>query len=233
MTTDGPQAGSSVVEGALLWTPSDERRSGTRLAAYQRWLAETRGLRFGSYEELWRWSVEDVGRFWASFWDYFGVKAHTPYTRALTAGPGGTRVEGARWFTGATLNYAEHVLARSGGGQGGEVPASAGTTDRGGEVAIVGVHESGATTEWTRDDVHGRGRGRAAGCGCRSRRCGGGLHAERAGGCRGSACNGIAGRVVVQLPTGVRHAERHRALPPDGPQGAVRRGRLHLQRQTV
>ena len=163
MTTDGPQAGSSVVEGALLWTPSDERRSGTRLAAYQRWLAETRGLRFGSYEELWRWSVEDVGRFWASFWDYFGVRAHTPYTQPLTPGPGGTRVEGARWFTGATLNYAEHVLARSGGRQGGEVPASAGTTDRGGEVAIVGVHESGATTEWTRDDLRRRTAEVAAG----------------------------------------------------------------------
>ena len=101
-------------EGALLWTPSEERRAGTRLAAYERWLAETHGLRFESYEELWRWSVDDVGRFWASVWDYFGVKAHTPYTEALAPGPNGTRVEGARWFTGATLNYAEHVLARSG-----------------------------------------------------------------------------------------------------------------------
>ena len=163
MTTDEPHTSSSVVEGALLWTPSEDRRSGTRLAAYQRWLAETRGLRFGSYEELWRWSVEDVGRFWASFWDYFGVRAHTPYTQPLAPGPGGTRVEGARWFTGARLNYAEHVLARSGGGQGGEVPASAGTTDRGGEVAIVGVHEAGATTEWTRDDLRRRTAEVAAG----------------------------------------------------------------------
>ena len=121
--------------------------------------------------------MEDVGRFWASFWDYFGVRAHTPYTQVLAPGPGGTRIEGARWFTGATLNYAEHVLARSGGGQGGGVPASAGTTDRGagttdrgagttdkgGEVAIVGVHESGATTEWTRDDLRQRTAEVAAG----------------------------------------------------------------------
>ena len=183
MTTGEPQTGSAAVEGALLWTPSEERRAGTRLASYERWLAETHGLRFESYEALWRWSVEDVGRFWTSVWDYFGVKAHTPYTEALAPGPNGTRVEGARWFTGATLNYAEHVLARS-GGQGGEVPASAGTTDRGAgttdrgagatdrgvgttgkgdEVCIVGVHESGATTEWTWDDLRARTAEAAAG----------------------------------------------------------------------
>ena len=145
MTTGEPRSGSAA-EGALLWTPSEERRAGTRLAAYERWLAETHGLRFDSYEALWRWSVEDVGRFWASFWDYFGVQAHTPYSEALAPGPSGTRVEGARWFTGATLNYAEHVLSRSGSG-----------------VAIVGVHESGAMLEWTWDDLRERTAEIAAG----------------------------------------------------------------------
>ena len=35
----------------LLWTPSDERAGGTTLAAYERWLHDSRGLTFGSYEE--------------------------------------------------------------------------------------------------------------------------------------------------------------------------------------
>jgi len=144
--TTGNQQPSGATEGALLWTPSEERRAGTRLAAYERWLGEAHGLRFGDYEELWEWSVEDVGRFWESCWDYFGVKAHTPYTDVLAPGPNGTRVEGARWFTGATLNYAEHVLARSGS-----------------EVCIVGVHESGATVEWTWDDLRARTAEAAAG----------------------------------------------------------------------
>ena len=146
VTTGEPQPGSAATEGVLLWSPSEERRAGTRLAAYERWLAETHGLRFEDYEALWRWSVEDVGRFWASYWDYFGVKAHSPYTQALAPGPNGTRVEGARWFLGATLNYAEHVLARSGS-----------------EVAVVGVHESGATVEWTWDELRERTAEMAAG----------------------------------------------------------------------
>ncbi len=132
MTTGEPHIGSAVSEGTLLWMPSDERKASARLADYERWLAETRGLRFESYEELWRWSVGDVARFWASFWDYFGVRAHTPYREVLASGPSGMHVEGAHWFSGATLNYAEHALTRRGDG-----------------VAIVGVHESGSTIEWT------------------------------------------------------------------------------------
>lgn len=131
--------GGPVTEGALLWTPSEERAAASNLAAYQRWLTETRGLRFDSYEALRRWSVNDVGGFWESFWQWFGVKAHTPYAQALAPGPGGTRVEGARWFHGATLNYAEHALARAGSG-----------------VAVVGVRESGAATEWTWDELRER-----------------------------------------------------------------------------
>ena len=146
MATGEPHAGSAMSEGALLWTPSDERKASARLADYERWLAETRGLRFESYEELWRWSVGDVARFWASFWDYFGVRAHTPYREVLAPGARGMRVEGARWFSGATLNYAEHALARRGDG-----------------VAIVGVHESGSTVEWTWDDLQQRTGEAAAG----------------------------------------------------------------------
>lgn len=128
-----------IAEGTLLWTPSAERAAASNLAAYQRWLTETRGLRFDSYEDLRRWSVSDVGGFWASFWEWFGVKAHTPYAQALAPGPGGTRVEGARWFAGATLNYAEHALARAGSG-----------------VAVVGVRESGAAEEWSWDELRER-----------------------------------------------------------------------------
>ena len=145
MTVNEPHTSSASAEERCSGRPprSGGRARASLLRAVARRDARTR---FEAYEELWRWSVDDVGRFWASIWDYFGVKAHTPYTEALAPGPNGTRVEGARWFTGATLNYAEHVLARTGS-----------------EVCIVGVHESGATTEWTWDDLRARTAEVAAG----------------------------------------------------------------------
>ena len=99
---------TEVREGDLLWTPSEERMAQANITRYMAWLRETRGLNFATYEELWRWSVDDLEAFWGSVWDYFGVKAHRPYERVLA----GRSMPGAQWFPGAELNYAEHALVR-------------------------------------------------------------------------------------------------------------------------
>ena len=90
----------------LLWEPSAAMRDGSNLSAYMRWLAETRGLQFASYAALWRWSVDELEAFWESLWQFFQIKAATPYSEVLSS----RAMPGARWFEGATLNYAEHVF---------------------------------------------------------------------------------------------------------------------------
>jgi acetoacetyl-CoA synthetase len=92
--------------GDVLRTPAADVRTATEIGRYLSWLAAERGLDFPGYEELHRWSVEDLDGFWASIWDFFGVRAHTPYERVL----GERSMPGAQWFPGATLNYAEHAL---------------------------------------------------------------------------------------------------------------------------
>ena len=77
------------------------------MTEYMRWLESERGLRFDGYEELWRWSVEDLEGFWGSIWDFFEVQADGGYDRVL----GSREMPGAEWFGGARLNYAEHVFA--------------------------------------------------------------------------------------------------------------------------
>jgi acetoacetyl-CoA synthetase len=71
-----------------------------------RWLAEQRGLRFAGYDELWQWSVDNIEAFWESLWGYYRIQASAPYRQVLA----GHRMPVARWFPGATLNYAEHVF---------------------------------------------------------------------------------------------------------------------------
>ena len=48
----------------------------------------------------------DLEGFWGSLWEFFGVRASTPYERVL----GSREMPGAEWFPGARLNYAEHML---------------------------------------------------------------------------------------------------------------------------
>jgi acetoacetyl-CoA synthetase len=90
-----------------LWEPQAELVERARLTEYMRWLAAERGLELGDYDELWRWSVEDIEGFWASIWDFFEVQADGGYDRVL----GKREMPGAEWFAGARLNYAEHVFA--------------------------------------------------------------------------------------------------------------------------
>jgi acetoacetyl-CoA synthetase len=96
--------------GKVLWTPPADVRETSRIGRYLTWLRETRGLDFADYAALWDWSVTDLAAFWRSIWDYFDVRAHDEPTAVL---PDAT-MPGAKWFPGATLNWAEHVLRMPG-----------------------------------------------------------------------------------------------------------------------
>jgi acetoacetyl-CoA synthetase len=95
-------------QGDVLWTPTAELREESELGRYLRWLRSERGLAFDGYDELWRWSVEDLEGFWGSLWDFFEIRTHAPYERVL----GSRAMPGAEWFPGARLNYAEHMFGR-------------------------------------------------------------------------------------------------------------------------
>jgi acetoacetyl-CoA synthetase len=90
----------------VLWRPGEDFAARTRMRAYMRWLAEERGVRTTSYDELWRWSVDDLEGFWSSIADHFDVAFHEPPAAVL----GRREMPGARWFAGATLSYPEHIL---------------------------------------------------------------------------------------------------------------------------
>lgn len=94
-----------------IWEPTPRSIERARITRYLRWLENERGLRFAHYAALWRWSVDDLEAFWASIWDFFGVRASAPYATVLAADV----MPGAEWFPGATLSYAEHALARRDG----------------------------------------------------------------------------------------------------------------------
>lgn len=64
------------------------------------------GLDGTDYAALHRWSVTDLEGFWGAVWAYFDIDADTPYERVLAE----ETMPGARWFPGATLNYAHHAL---------------------------------------------------------------------------------------------------------------------------
>ncbi len=93
-------------EHQLLWVPSADRVAASRMAQYLDWVNARRPDRLLTYDELWRWSVDNLDGFWQSIWDYFDVVASSPPTVALAD----ARMPGAQWFPGAGLNWAQNVL---------------------------------------------------------------------------------------------------------------------------
>jgi acetoacetyl-CoA synthetase len=110
-------------EGRVLWEPPDELSRESKMARYM----SARG--FGTYDDLWRWSVSDLEGFWRSLWELYEVGP--PPERVL----GSTEMPGAEWFPGTELNYAEHLLRGA----------------RGAETAIVHASESQPLAELSWD----------------------------------------------------------------------------------
>ncbi|MBO0804311.1 MAG: acetoacetate--CoA ligase [Nocardiopsaceae bacterium] len=127
-----------VRAGDLLWVPSAERVERANITAFTRWLAETRGLEFDGYRQLWQWSVTETGAFWQALWDYSDITAARQPDKAL----GASEMPGAEWFPGAELNYAENVLAR----------------ERPGEVALYYRSERTPLTPMSWDELAGKVR---------------------------------------------------------------------------
>jgi acetoacetyl-CoA synthetase len=129
--------------GNLLWEPSAERIERATLTRYTRWVEETRGRRFDDYDDLWRWSVDDLDDFWRSIWEFFDVRSHAEWERALAD----ASMPGAVWFPGARLNYAEHLFRGK----------------RSDDLAIIHASELRELGEWTWADLRSATAAVAAG----------------------------------------------------------------------
>lgn len=96
----------SVQENNVLWEPDQKILETANIAAYMRWLQQEKGLSFNAYADLWQWSVDEIEVFWESLWEFYQIKASNPYDQVLQE----RKMPRAKWFSGAKLNYAEHVF---------------------------------------------------------------------------------------------------------------------------
>ena len=88
-----------------IWRPSPQRIATSNM---QQFLTRHRRKLGGeNYPGLYQWSIDDPGAFWAAAWEFFGIRSQSDYTRVVDDVQ---RMPGARWFEGATLNFADNLL---------------------------------------------------------------------------------------------------------------------------
>jgi acetoacetyl-CoA synthetase len=110
-----------------LWSPSPETRDAANLTRFTEHLRRTRGLDLADYQALWTWSTTELADFWAAVWEFFELDRVSGYDEVLAD----ESMPGARWFTGARLNFAGYLLDQGADG----------------DVAVVSADESGRVTE--------------------------------------------------------------------------------------
>ncbi|WP_448382880.1 acetoacetate--CoA ligase [Desulfosoma sp.] len=91
----------------LLWQPSEERVGRTNMFRFLQHVNEKHGTGFRTYDNLYRWSIEEIPTFWATLWDYAGFSVSRSYDQVVDDVK---KLPGARWFEGARLNFAENLL---------------------------------------------------------------------------------------------------------------------------
>jgi acetoacetyl-CoA synthetase len=99
---------SGAAEHEPLWVPSPAVRERATMTRFMRWAGERHGRDFADYDELRRWSLQELETFWGDIWKFCGLRASRPYEQVLDS----RAMPGARWFVGAELNYAQNMLMR-------------------------------------------------------------------------------------------------------------------------
>jgi acetoacetyl-CoA synthetase len=90
-----------------LWTPKHPETC--QMWHFLRFIENTYQQHLISYHDLHTWSIDHPALFWQALCDYFNITFTTPVKQVLNDERG---MFHARWFTGASLNFAEQLLSR-------------------------------------------------------------------------------------------------------------------------
>ncbi|MEW6201648.1 MAG: acetoacetate--CoA ligase [bacterium] len=90
-----------------IWKPSDGRIKSTNMFKFMQIVNKKHNKNFGDYESLYQWSIDNTPDFWEIMWDYAEIIHSRKYDQVVDDL---AKMPGARWFTGARLNFAENLL---------------------------------------------------------------------------------------------------------------------------
>lgn len=91
-----------------IWQPTHPKQ--THMWKFMRFVEAKYFQKFTNYHELHAWSIQYSALFWQALVDYFNIQLDT---NAHTILSNETDMLNAKWFQGATLNFAQQLLSRN------------------------------------------------------------------------------------------------------------------------
>ena len=105
----GTEGGAVSDTPELVRNPAADSPATTRIGRFAAAASQLTGTDLHDYQRLWRWSVDDLEGFWSLVWDHHGVTSTTARGPVFDEATGPS-MPGARWFPGARVSYARHLL---------------------------------------------------------------------------------------------------------------------------
>ncbi|KAJ3272760.1 hypothetical protein HDV01_005288 [Terramyces sp. JEL0728] len=113
-----------TAQNIQLWKPTAETNSINTISA------SVKISNAGNYDELYKFSVNNISSFWESVWEYCKVKSSKPFDSVIDEAVSIDKIP--KWFEGSRLNYAENLLPK-----------------RDDSIAIIGVGETAKVNKLT------------------------------------------------------------------------------------
>lgn len=92
-------------EQVQIWTPLTTQP--TQMSSFKEFINQRFQLNLKNYTELYDWSITNTKDFWTAIWITNEIISDNNY-KTVIDNP--NKMPGAKWFEGATLNFAEHLL---------------------------------------------------------------------------------------------------------------------------
>ena len=99
-----------LMSDTVLWVPGKERIENARITQFMTQVNQQYGTSLSGFDDLHDFSVAEPEKFWATIWDFTGVKAQT---RGDVVIEDGDKIPGAKFFPQSRLNFAENLLAKN------------------------------------------------------------------------------------------------------------------------
>jgi len=96
-----------LIMSKLLWQPSEAQIKQSNMYRFMTVVNQKYNQDFKDYAPLYEWSIDNIVDFWATLWEFADIIASQPYDQVIDDV---SKMPGARWFSGARLNFAENLL---------------------------------------------------------------------------------------------------------------------------
>ncbi len=91
----------------MMWNPKEDRISDLQISGFSRRICDKYNIQLPDYQSLHRWTVDHISEFWEMIWQENQIIHSRPYTQVVDDE---TKMPGAKWFSGALLNFGENLL---------------------------------------------------------------------------------------------------------------------------